>query len=507
MYMCKVLSVFCYFVLYVLIANNVNISTRVECIYRNTRLTCLKSPLSFIPSNLQRKSLNRKSQPLKVTRVLSRLKDDLSIDPENLNLSGNENDYKSVSERMEKENAVYIDNTDHMSELTEGVESSDDNKYFDWDSITKTTETEGSEKSLEENKEYENEEIKTVTTNVDGKSTEDIERGERPALYGSGLNTELNVEEYEIGVSNGRINEWPVEWAPGKKVLSFFPILIDQYSLNPNPLQLGFEDSIRFRGKHVESIFNSIIDKLGEKEVYGLCFLSPESLQLAPLAVYAELISKKVVVDGSGENLIVTGRVLGRVLINRVVLEEPFIKALVSPYEDEPVLKEPENVPKLVDEIVNLYETCNTAEAEIMQLLEQPYAHTRVKNRSKLFDVIDDRLNKFNIENTINQGFAQIAAYAAFDYHLNASERYDALAMQNTEDRLRFVRDTLKFKGKQLSIVKNSPKERLTDLVKQLKNFQNNRDSIYNFQDQNEVSAKTKEDVAVGNNQPAEEPK
>ncbi|UKJ87869.2 hypothetical protein MACJ_000309 [Theileria orientalis] len=505
--MCNILTAFLYFVLYILIANNVNISNRVECIYRKTTLAHLKSALSFIPSNSQIKFLNRRSQPLIVRRVFSRLKDDLSIDPENLNLSGNEHDYKSVSERMEKENVEYIDNTDNLSETTEVVESSDDNKYFDWDSITKSTESESFGSSSDENMESEDVELKTVTTNVDGESTENIETGERPAIYGSGLNSELNVEEYEIGVSNGRINEWPVEWSPGKKVLSFFPILIDQYSLNPNPLQLGFEDSIRFRGKHVESIFNSIIDKLGEKEVYGLCFLSPESLQLAPLAVYAELISKKVVVDGSGENLIVTGRVLGRVLINRVVLEEPFIKALVSPYEDEPVLQDPENVPKLVDEIVNLYETCNTAEAEIMQLLEQPYAHTRVKNRSKLFDVIDDRLNKFNIKNTINQGFAQIAAYAAFDYHLNASERYDALAMQNTEDRLRFVRDTLKFKGKQLSIVKNSPRDRLADLVKQLKNFQNNRDSIYNFQEQKEASATVKEDVAVSNSQTAEEPK
>ncbi|UKK00280.2 hypothetical protein MACK_000350 [Theileria orientalis] len=505
--MCNILTIFLYFVLYILIANNVNISIRVECIYRKARLTYLKSTLSFIPSNSQRNFFNQRSQPTSVLRVFSSLKDDLSIDPENLNQSGNENDYKSVSERLEKENVEYIDNPDNLSESTEGVESSDDNKYFDWDTITKTTESESSGKGSDENKESEGVELKTVTTNVDGKSTENIETGERAAIYGSGLNSELNVEEYEVGVSNGRINEWPVEWPPGKKVLSFFPILIDQYSLNPNPLQLGFEEPIRFRGKHVESIFNSIVDKLGEKEVYGLCFLSPESLQLAPLAVYAELISKKVVVDGSGENLIVTGRVLGRVLINRVVLEEPFIKALVSPYEDEPVLQDPENVPKLVDEIVNLYETCNTAEAEIMQLLEQPYAHTRVKNRSKLFDVIDDRLNKFNIENTINQGFAQIAAYAAFDYHLNAAERYDALAMQNTEDRLRFVRDTLKFKGKQLSIVKNSPRDRLEDLVKQLKNFQNNRDSIYNFQEQKEESETMKEDVVVGNNQTAEEPK
>ncbi|XP_954339.1 uncharacterized protein TA20890 [Theileria annulata] len=502
MFMCRIFSIFC---TNVLIAVSVELISGVNCIFKESRHTFLTPKFTFISNNSTFSAPSNKNNQISYKHNLKCDKKEkfkynsknIGFDIESENLTGvsTTDDYKSTSESLEKENVDFIDNLNNVAGTASQVDSPDNN-YFDWQSIRDLPNSTNS--TVPATLSAENPEIKTVVNNLDGESRNDVEEGEKPLITGSGLNSELKVEDYEIGVDNGRINEWPVEWVPGRKVLSFFPILIDQYSVNPNPIQIGFEDTIRFRGKHVESTFNSILDNLNDKQIFGLCFLSPESMQLAPLAVYAQLISKETVVDGSGENLLVTGRVLGRALINKVILDEPFIKALVSPYEDEPALHDADNIPKIVDEIVNLYDSCNTVEAEIMQLLQQPYAHLRVKNRTKLMDIIDDRLNKFNINNNVNQGFAQIAAYAAFDYHLNASERYDALAMQNTEDRLRFVRDTLKFKAKQLGIVKNSPKDRLEDLVKHLKNFQNDRDSLYSIDSLSE--APNAENVTANSN-------
>ncbi|AFZ80191.1 hypothetical protein BEWA_030440 [Theileria equi strain WA] len=392
-------------------------------------------------------------------------------------------DYKETMEEEERESMDYIDRMAFdVPDSTQDESNQSTDGYFDWKGIAddSTPEKESvSEKGIEISAVPDASQDDVIkTANVDGKKVNDVEVGNRPIKSGSGMDMDFQVEDYELGVTNGRLNEWPLEWVPGEKVCGFFPILIDEYSLNPSPLQIGFEEPIRFRGKHVESTFNSIVDKVGDKEVFGMCFLNPNSGQLAPLAVYAELLSKKTIVDGGGESLEVVGRVLGRVLINKILLEEPFIKAKICPMEDKPGLENPDNIPKIVDEITNLYGLCNELEAQIMELIEQPYAVIRINNRKPLFNIIDERLGKFMVDpKAVNQGFAQIAAYAAFDHHLSACERYDALVMQNSEDRLRFVRDHLKIKIRQLTILKNAPRDRLEDLVKHFRDIRYSEES------------------------------
>ncbi|CDR95715.1 hypothetical protein, conserved [Babesia bigemina] len=395
-------------------------------------------------------------------------------------------DHTTVHEEYERESIEYIDKQllQQSGERTAdnggaGEQEADKDNYFNWDRVR-------------DNRNMTSDE---VVKSVDSTGMRELEKGPRPTLAGRGTDMRLNIEDFPTNVDTGRLNEWVPSWHPGEKVMSFFPILIDQYSLLPSPLQLGFEDPVVFRGKYVDMTFNSLIDNVAmpdgsTKQIYGMCFINPNSGQLAPLAVYAELLSREAFVDGGGERLKVKGRVLGRVLLHQVVMEEPFIKAKIIPMEDDPKFTELDEVPKLVDEITSLHDMCNKVECEMMELMGQHYAVARIKSRPELHDVIDQRLDHFDIDlATGAQAFAQIAAYTAFDFHLTADERYDALTMQNSIDRLRYVRDSLRSKLKQLNILKKAPRDRLEDILEQMKQMQLNREeaaeSVANEGDQN----------------------
>ncbi|GIX66011.1 uncharacterized protein BcabD6B2_54470 [Babesia caballi] len=386
-------------------------------------------------------------------------------------------DHVTVHEELERKSIDYIDNQllEQKQEPASGAagDSSDqatgskgDSEYFNWNKIR-------------DNGGLESEE---VVKSVDSTGSRELEKGQRPMMAGRGTDMELNIEEYPTNVDTGRLNEWCASWQPGEKVMSFFPILIDEYSLVPSPLQLGFEEPVIFRGKYVDMTFNSLIEDVKSasgdaKQVFGMCFINPSSGQLAPLAVYAELLSREAFVDGGGERLKVKARVLGRVILHKVVMEEPFIKARVMPMEDDPRFTHAADVPKLVDEITTLHDACNRVECEMMELLDQPYAVARIKGRPNLHDLIDERLNHFGVDLARGpQAFAQIAAYTAFDYHLTADERYDALAMQDSFDRLRFVRDCLRAKLKQLNILKKAPRDKLADIVEQMRQMKLHRE-------------------------------
>ncbi|ORM39748.1 uncharacterized protein BXIN_0028 [Babesia sp. Xinjiang] len=402
-------------------------------------------------------------------------------------------DHTTMHDELERKSVDYIDNklleepTDRQSAeaaSAKGSDANDGSQYFNWEKVRDN----GNMLSDE------------VVKSVDSTGSKELEKGERPTVSGHGTDAILNLEEYPINVNSGRLNEWCPSWKEGEKVMSFFPIIVDQYSLVPSPLQLGYEEPVIFRGKYVDMTFNSVLDTLDipgkdPKQIYGMCFINPTSGQLAPLAVYAELLSKEAFVDGGGERIKVTGRVLGRVVIHKIVMEEPFIKAKIIPIEDDPNFTNAEEVPKIVDEITNLHENCNKIECEIMEMLHQPYAVARIKARPNLHDLIDQRLNHFNVDLAKGpQAFAQIAAYTAFDYHLTADERYDALSMQNSFDRLRFVRDNLRLKLKQLNILKKAPRDKLDEIVDQMKNMQLNRDDAY-AQIAKEVQNDTEEEV------------
>ncbi|KAK1442004.1 hypothetical protein BgAZ_400340 [Babesia gibsoni] len=381
-------------------------------------------------------------------------------------------DNVTIHEQLERKSIEYIDNSmlegDQVdtSHKENGSEEAKDSNYFNWDRI----------------RDNRNQTSEEVIKSVDSTGSRELERGQRPIVTGHGTDMEIHIEDYPTNVDTGRLNEWNPAWVPGEKVMSFFPILVDEYSLMPSPLQLGFEEPVTFRGKYVDMTFNSLLETMefpggASKQIFGMCFINPTSGQLAPLAVYAELLSREAFVDGGGERLKVEGRVLGRVILSQVVMEEPFIKAKIIPMEDNPNFTQAEEVPKLVDEITSLYESCNKVECEMMELLEQPYAVARVKERVNLHDLIDQRLDKFNVDLEKGpQAFAQIAAYTAFDYHLTADERYDALVMQDSFDRLRYVRDCLRKKLKQLNILKKAPREKLEDIVEQMKQMQLNKE-------------------------------
>ncbi|GFE53797.1 hypothetical protein BaOVIS_012010 [Babesia ovis] len=380
-------------------------------------------------------------------------------------------DHTTIHDDLERKSIEYIDKqaVDRSPDSTTDDDNGDTTKgsnYFDWEKVRDNRNALSDE----------------VTKSVDSTGSRELEKGERPSVAGHGTDSILSIEEYPTNVDTGRLNEWNPAWKEGEKVMSFFPIIVDEYSLLPSPLQLGFEDPVIFRGKYVDMTFNSLLEDMetpngDTKQIYGMCFINPSSGQLAPLAVYAELISREASMNNNGEQLKVKGRVLGRVILHQVVLEEPFIKAKIIPMEDDPKFTNADDVPKLVDEITSIYDNCNKMESEMMELLKHTYAVARIKERPMLHDLIDKRLNIFNVDLSKGpQAFAQIAAYSAFDYHLTPNERYEALSMQNSFDRLRYVRDHLKLKLKQLNILKKAPREKLQDIVKQMRQMKLNRE-------------------------------
>ncbi|CCF73427.1 hypothetical protein BMR1_02g01330 [Babesia microti strain RI] len=301
----------------------------------------------------------------------------------------------------------------------------------------------------------------------------------------SGLNSSIDIKDFSHAVK-GRLNEWNPSWEPGNKIMGFFPIIIDDLTNQPNPLQLGFEDTIRFRGKHVQSVFNSLLDKTeifdinGEKQnfdapVFGMCFLNVENGQLAPLAVYGALLDMKVMEGPRIETILVKTRVLGRVIIDKIIAEEPYIKATISPIEDKPGIMNPNDTKRTIDEIMKYHDKCNETEAEMMIKLEQHDGAEKIRSRMKLSEQLDNILPSFGIDPSNSehlQAFGQLVGNIAFESHLIAAERYDALLLQNTEDRLLYVRNKLKAKSKQLEIINKSSKEELENLMKSIQDLQ-----------------------------------
>ncbi|GAW82327.1 hypothetical protein, conserved [Plasmodium gonderi] len=305
----------------------------------------------------------------------------------------------------------------------------------------------------------------------------------------------LYAENYKINLTDkpiiedvprnvkGRINEWITEFDENNK-LGFFPILLEEMSNEPSPLQVGFEDYMQFNGENVENIFKSMTREIninGEKrKIFGMCFFNHKTGVLAPLAVYAEIKD----VTKVGNNLAVKGIVRGRVIIDEIINQEPCILGKISPIEDKKGLSDAEDSLKMVDEIIRIHSQCSTMESQLMEQLDQSFASMNIKLRNDLKESIDAKLEKFQVDPSDpeqRQAFIQIVAFAAFDFHLMIVDRYDALMLQNSEDRLRFVRDKIRQKQKQLSIIKNTPKEKLQEILEQVQTLKNQNMPASNY--------------------------
>ncbi|SOV17482.1 conserved Plasmodium protein, unknown function [Plasmodium gaboni] len=305
----------------------------------------------------------------------------------------------------------------------------------------------------------------------------------------------LYAEDYKINLTEkpliedvprnvkGRINEWINEFDENN-TLGFFPILLEEMSNEPSPLQVGFEDYMQFNGEHVEEIFKNMTREVvinGEKKkIFGMCFFNHKTGVLAPLAIYAEIKD----VTKVGNNLAVKGLVRGRVIIDEIVSQEPCILGKISPIEDKKGLVEPEESLKIIDEIIRIHTQCSNMESQLMEQLDQSFASMNIKLRNDLKESIDAKLEKFQIDPSDveqRQAFVQMASFAAFDFHLMIVDRYDALMLQNSEDRLRFVRDKIRQKQKQLAIIKNTPKDKLHEILQQVQNLKNQNMQPPNF--------------------------
>lgn len=297
----------------------------------------------------------------------------------------------------------------------------------------------------------------------------------------------LNAENYKINLTEkpiieevprnvkGRLNEWIHEFDQNN-TLGFFPILLEEMSNEPSPLQIGFEDYMQFNGENVEDIFKNMTKEVkinGEsRKIFGMCFFNHKTGALAPLGVYAEIKD----VTKVGNNLAVKGLVRGRVIIDEIINQEPCILGKILPIEDKKGLIDTEESLKIVDEIIRIHGQCTTMESHLMEQLDQSFASMNIKLRNDLKESIDAKLEKFQIDPSNveqKQAFIQIASFAAFDFHLMIVDRYDALMLQNSEDRLRFVRDKIRQKQKQLAIIKNTPKEKLQEILEQVQNIKN----------------------------------
>ncbi|CDO66030.1 conserved Plasmodium protein, unknown function [Plasmodium reichenowi] len=297
----------------------------------------------------------------------------------------------------------------------------------------------------------------------------------------------LYAENYKINLTEkpliedvprnvkGRLNEWINEFDENN-TLGFFPILLEEMSNEPSPLQVGFEDYMQFNGEHVEEIFKNMTREVvinGEKKkIFGMCFFNHKTGVLAPLAIYAEIKD----VTKVGNNLAVKGLVRGRVIIDEIISQEPCILGKISPIEDKKGLVEPEESLKIIDEIIRIHTQCSNMESQLMEQLDQSFASMNIKLRNDLKESIDAKLEKFQIDPSDveqRQAFIQMASFAAFDFHLMIVDRYDALMLQNSEDRLRFVRDKIRQKQKQLAIIKNTPKDKLHEILQQVQNLKN----------------------------------
>ncbi|CRH01163.1 conserved Plasmodium protein, unknown function [Plasmodium relictum] len=305
----------------------------------------------------------------------------------------------------------------------------------------------------------------------------------------------LYAENYKINLTDkpviddvprnvkGRLNEWINEFDENN-TLGFFPILLEEMSNEPSPLQIGFEDYMQFNGENVEEIFKSMTREVSingeKKKIFGMCFFNHKTGVLAPLAIYAEIKD----VTKVGNNLAVKGLVRGRIIIDEIISQEPCILGKISPIEDKKGLMDGEDSLKIVDEVIRIHSQCTLMESQLMEQLDQSFASMNIKLRNDLKESVDAKLEKFQIDPSDieqRQAFIQIVSFAAFDFHLMIVDRYDALMLQNSEDRLRFVRDKIRQKQKQLAIIKNTPKEKLQEILEQVQNLRNQNMPPVNF--------------------------
>ncbi|SOS80352.1 conserved Plasmodium protein, unknown function [Plasmodium sp. gorilla clade G1] len=333
---------------------------------------------------------------------------------------------------------------------------------------------------------------KSKTFFIDGGKNLNMFSKKKRNVHNSNVNDGRNsnvlyAENYKINLTEkpliedvprnvkGRLNEWINEFDENN-TLGFFPILLEEMSNEPSPLQVGFEDYMQFNGEHVEEIFKNMTREVvinGEKKkIFGMCFFNHKTGVLAPLAIYAEIKD----VTKVGNNLAVKGLVRGRVIIDEIISQEPCILGKISPIEDKKGLVEPEESLKIIDEIIRIHTQCSNMESQLMEQLDQSFASMNIKLRNDLKESIDAKLEKFQIDPSDveqRQAFIQMASFAAFDFHLMIVDRYDALMLQNSEDRLRFVRDKIRQKQKQLAIIKNTPKDKLHEILQQVQNLKN----------------------------------
>lgn len=196
--------------------------------------------------------------------------------------------------------------------------------------------------------------------------------------------------------------------------------------------------------------------------VIGVAFYSPESESILPVAVWAEVLDHQLL-DG---RLLVKPRVRGRLNVGTIVQQAPYVVAEVAPLEDIPVRFEAHDVNNMIDEVMRLHDVCTEVEADVMERFDQSMARAVVRSRTRLSDSVDNKLAAFAVDPSIDtQKFAQLVSFFALDYHFTQAERLEAARMNSSFDRLRYIRDKLREKKKQLTLVKSTPTEKLEEFV------------------------------------------
>ncbi|CEM18486.1 unnamed protein product [Vitrella brassicaformis CCMP3155] len=258
--------------------------------------------------------------------------------------------------------------------------------------------------------------------------------------------------------------EFPSSWSEGMD-FRFFPVFAEELSNEAIPLMLGFEDTLTFQGPNIDSEFDKIVRT--PEDVFGVCFFHPQSIQVLPLAVYAKVLEKTPFeVDGQTV-LNVKARVVGRVMIEAVKQKQPHIIANVTKIEDKEGLVDPETAKKIIDELMRLHDQCNEVEAELMDRFNKPFTAMNIRLRPSAQETIDTRTADMAIDPISDlQSYVQISSMLMMEHHLLTADKYDAMCMTNTEDRLRFIRDKLRQKQKELLLLKKTPQEEVEKAMK-----------------------------------------
>eukprot|EP00920_Eleutheroschizon_duboscqi_P028305 GHVT01069058.1.p1 GENE.GHVT01069058.1~~GHVT01069058.1.p1 ORF type:complete len:517 (+),score=13.94 GHVT01069058.1:173-1552(+) len=208
----------------------------------------------------------------------------------------------------------------------------------------------------------------------------------------------------------GRLTEWPKVWVKDSDIeIPMLPIALQEHSFELTPLSLGFEDFLHFSGSHVGSCFSRLLSDEAPVSPYthgdnkhrivGMCFIHPETQTLLPLATYAEVLEKRLI----SNSLMLKVRVLGRMMIEKVVEHSPHLVCTVRRVEDKvagpgSISACPDQSAKATDELLRLAETLNALEADVTDLVGRGVSSMQINMRHSIRDNLDDKLELFNID-------------------------------------------------------------------------------------------------------------